>query len=684
MHILFDYPWYCVLPCLLAGAVYAWILYRKGKNTGTRSADSGPEKRKLAFLSVARFLSVSLIALLLLAPVVKRDVHTHDKPVIVVAQDVSTSCRETSIALTPELKKLEGRFDVVFDTFGGSSTDIAAALADAGDRYAGRNLGAMVLVTDGIYNMGRDPAQTASNLAVPIYTVALGDTTQRRDAWVSDVRCNRVAYKGSQFPIEVTIRATQLQGEQSILSITHNGKTLYSKPIPYSDKAFSQSVTVPVDADLPGLQAYTIAISPCRNELTTANNSRTVAVEVLDGRRKVAIVAATAHPDIAALRQAIESNPDYEVEVFTGAETKGVASELKNKYDLLVLHNLPRQGVAPSDYKGLFEAIKTIPTIFVVGTQTDLPRFNALHSGLEITAKSRHNDEVTAARNNAFALFAADDDASDRIEKLPPLSAPFGTYRTAANVQTLYYAKVGGQATERPLIAFCQQADVRRAFVAGEGLWRWRLHCWQMTGSHDDFDQLIERMVVYTGTRGDRERLHVTAERIYRENEPVTLQAEFYDDNYELTNKPAVQCTLQSKETQPSKYDFNPSGSGYTLALGTLTAGHYSYHASTTFAGKNYTASGSFIVEALDLEQLSMVADHTLLNTIAQTSGAQMLSPGDIGNLADLLADRDDMKSIIYTHKQYTPLLDLPLLFILIILLLAIEWAGRKYLLNSN
>ena len=145
-----------------------------------------------------------------------------------------------------------------------------------------------------------------------------------------------------------------------------------------------------------------------------------------------------------------------------------------------------------------------------------------------------------------------------------------------------------------------------------------------------------------------------------------------------------MQCTLQSKETQPSKYDFNPSGSGYTLALGTLTAGHYSYHASTTFAGKNYTASGSFIVEALDLEQLSMVADHTLLNTIAQTSGAQMLSPGDIGNLADLLADRDDMKSIIYTHKQYTPLLDLPLLFILIILLLAIEWAGRKYLLNSN
>ena len=677
MHLLFDYPWYCVLPCLLAGAVYAWILYRRGK----RSSYSGAEKRKLAFLAVARFLSVSLIALLLLAPVVRKNVHSHDKPVVVVAQDVSTSCRDASTALTPILKGLEGKFDVVFDTFGSSSTDIASALTNAGDRYAGRNLGAVVLVSDGIYNIGRDPVETATALAVPVYTVALGDTTQRRDAWVSDVRCNRVAYKGSQFPIEVTIRATQLQGEQSVLSITHNGKTLYSKPIPYSDKAFSQTITVPVDADLPGLQAYTIAIRPCRNELTTANNSRTVAVEVLDGRRKVAIVAAAAHPDIAALRNAIESNPDYEVEVFTGANIGGIKWK---DYDFAVLHNLPHQGGTPSDYKALSDALKITPAIFVVGTQTDLPRFSALHCGLEITAKSRHNDEVTAGRNNAFALFNIDDAVNDRLEKLPPLLAPFGTYRTAANVQTLYYAKVAGKTTERPLIAFCQQGDMRRAFVAGEGLWRWRLHCWQMTGSHDDFDHLIERMVVYTGTRGDRERLHVTAERIYRENEPVTLQAEFYNDNYELTNKPVVQCTLQSKQEQPSKYDFNPSGSGYALALGTLTPGHYSYHASTTFTGKTYTASGSFIVEALDLEQLNMVADHTLLNTIAQTTGAQMLSPHDADKLSDLLTDRDDMKSIIYTHKQYTPLLDLPLLFILIVLLLAIEWAGRKYMLNSD
>lgn len=678
MHLIFDYPWYCVLPCLLAGAAYAFALYRH--------SPSSPIGKGFTWLAAGlRFAAVSLIALLLLAPVVKRNVNSHDRPLVVVAQDVSASCRESSLKVTPALKALEKRYDVVYDTFGGKSTDIAAALSAAADRHAGRNLGAVVLVTDGIYNMGHDPAEAATRLAVPVYTIALGDTTTQRDAWVADVRCNRVAYKGSQFPVEITIRATEMNGEQSTLSITHGGKTIYSKPLSYTTGAFSHTETALINADAPGLQTYTVSLAPRNGEHTTANNSRTLAVEILDGHRKIAIVAAVPHPDISALKQAIESNPDYEVDVITGRDIVNVKwQDPSTKYSLVVLHNIPRQGSAPADYHTLFEALKTTPALFVIGTQTDLARFNALHSGLEIAAKSRHSDEVTAIRNNAFALFGTNDDASDRIEKLPPLAAPFGTYRTAANLQTLYYAKVAGAATDRPLVAFCQGTGVRHAFVAGEGLWRWRLHCWQMTGSHNDFDQLVEKMVVYTSAQDNHERLHVMAERIYREDEPVTLRAEFYDDNYGLTNKPDVQCTLQSIQGQAAKYDFHPSGSGYALDLGTLSPGRYNYNASTTFAGKTYSATGSFVVEALNLEQLSLVANHSLLNTIAQTTGATMLYPDQTGQLPALLADRDDMQSVIYTHKQYTPLLNLPWLFILIVLLLAAEWALRKYFLNQE
>ncbi len=658
MQILLDYPWYYILFCLLAGAAYSFILYRKAP----KQQDDTPRSWRLP-LALLRFVTVALITFLLLAPLVKRHVNTHEKPIIVLAQDVSESVQPVDHRLwefdSPQ-------FDIVRDSFGDKTTDIAAALQDIADRYAGRNLGAVVLATDGIFNQGANPTTAATSLAVPVYTVALGDTTHHPDATIAHLRYNHVAYLGNQFPLEVTIRAHRLKGQRGTLTVTHNGRRLHTQEISYTDNTFSTTENITLDADRAGLQSYTITLTGA----TTV--SRTIAVEVIDGHQKIALVAAAPHPDIAALRHAIEKNPNYQIELIEKAD---FSNRKLGEYSLLILHNLP---------DGRFQlppAALQIPTIFVIGTQTDLGRFNALRSGLEIVAKARKSDEVTAARNGAFALFNFDEDASQRIEQLPPLTAPFGTYRPAANLQSLFTAKIGNVASDRPMIAFCQQEGIRRAFVVGEGMWRWRLQDYQMTGSHNDFDQVVEKMVVYTSLQTNKERLHVTTRHIYRLGENVVIEAELYDDNYEPVNTPEVSLELRSDlQSSAQQYAFNRSGNGYSLPLGTLEPGQYAYTASTTLAGKRYTASGNFIVEDINLEQVNHVADHALLNTIAQTTGAQMLYPDQLDQLPQLLADRDDLKSVVYAHTRYTELLNLPLLFILIVLLLAVEWGIRKWM----
>ena len=658
MQILLDYPWYYILFCLLAGAAYSFILYRKAP----KQQDDTPRSWRLP-LALLRFVTVALITFLLLAPLVKRHVNTHEKPIIVLAQDVSESVQPVDHRLwdfdSPQ-------FDIVRDSFGDKTTDIAAALQDIADRYAGRNLGAVVLASDGIFNQGANPTTAATSLAVPVYTVALGDTTHHPDATIAHLRYNHVAYLGNQFPLEVTIRAHRLKGQRGTLTVTHNGRRLHTQEISYTDNTFSTTENITLDADRAGLQSYTITLTGA----TTV--TRTIAVEVIDGHQKIALVAAAPHPDIAALRRAIEKNPNYQIELIEKAD---FPNRKLGEYSLLILHNLP---------DGRFQlppAALQIPTIFVIGTQTDLGRFNALRSGLEIVAKARKSDEVTAARNGAFALFNFDEDASQRIEQLPPLTAPFGTYRPAANLQSLFTAKIGNVASDRPMIAFCQQEGIRRAFVVGEGMWRWRLQDYQMTGSHNDFDQLVEKMVVYTSLQTNKERLHVTTRHIYRLGENVVIEAELYDDNYEPVNTPEVSLELRSDlQSSAQQYAFNRSGNGYSLPLGTLEPGQYAYTASTTLAGKRYTASGNFIVEDINLEQVNHVADHALLNTIAQTTGAQMLYPDQLDQLPQLLADRDDLKSVVYAHTRYTELLNLPLRFILIVLLLAVEWGIRKWM----
>lgn len=668
MQLLFDYPWYCAVLCLLVGAAYCAVLYWHGKGR----TDDGLPRWARVVMPTLRFVSVSLLALLLMAPLVKRNVRTDERPIIVLAQDMSESVgKDGRLLLDAHWDALSRKYDVVVDSFGGKTTDIAAALQDISDRYAGRNLGAVVLASDGIYNQGQNPTHVAESMAVPVYAVALGDTTHYRDAAVAAVRYNRIAYLGNQFPMEITVQAHRMQGERAQLSVSRGGKRLFSKEIVYTSNRFVQTESVVLEADKPGLQSYTINVTPLKGEASEQNNSRTLAVEVVDAHQKIAIVAPAAHPDVSALRQSIERNPNYEVEVML---EKADPTRLKES-SLIVWHNLPnaRMALNMADYR-------QVPAIYVVGNQTDLARLNALHCGLEIVAKTRKTDDVTASHNNAFALFNLDDMVCARLEQMPPLQAPFGNYRMAGDMQSLFVAKIGNIASDRPLIAFGQQEGVRHAFVVGEGLWKWRLQDYLMTESHDDFDQLIEKMVVYTSLQANKDRLHVTYDHIYPEGTPVVLQAEFYNDNFEPINTPDVSLSISAQKQQA--YDFNRSGSGYALNLGTPEAGQYSFTATTTWNGKKYTAQGSFAVEQLNLEQANLVADHGLLNTMAQTTGGAIIAPDQLDQLPHLLEQRHDLKSVLYSQTRYTELLHLPLIFILLVILLGAEWALRKYYMS--
>lgn len=689
MRLLLDYPWYVALCCLLAGAAYAAVLYwpRKGRE---RVAESG---RVLWLLAVLRALSVSLIAFLLTAPLVRRDVHETEKPIVAVVEDRSSSARECEAALP--VKELERDYEVARYYFGSDvqlveactdsslqalakSTDIARALAEVVSRYEGRNLGAIVLSSDGIYNQGQNPATFAAGMTVPVYAVALGDTAHRRDASVAGARYNRIAYMGNRFPIEVTLKATRMRGEKAVLSILCDGRRLFSKEVAYTDNRFAASETVVLDAEKAGLHTYTIALSPCAGEATERNNSRTIAIEVIDGHQKIALIAAAPHPDISALRSALEGNPNYETDVFIGDAALSSARTPLTHYSLVILHNLPSS--LPLGINGQLASLcDKVPTLCIVGSQTDLPRFNALHLGVEVVSRTRKTDEAAALTNSSFTLFTLDPDMGRRIEQLPPLCSPFGDYRAAAGVQALFRAKIGSVGSDRPLIAFGQQGGMRRGLVMGEGLWRWRLQSYQMTGSHDDFDQLVNKMAVYASLQVSKDRFRVVTESVYGENEQVVIGAELYNDNFEPVNTPDAVIALRHSAGTATEYPLNRTAGGYTLNVGVLEPGTYAYEARTRLAGIDYRSAGSFAVEEQHLEELNLVADHGLLNTIAQTTGGEMLLPDQAERLPQLLRERDDIKSVIYTRTRYTALLDLPLVFLLIVLLLGAEWAIRKY-----
>ncbi len=663
--MIIDYPWYYVLFCLLAGAAYAAGLYLVGHRRFS--------KRMNLLLAALRFVAVSVIALLLLAPVAKRTVNERQKPVVVVAQDVSESVDSIQRVVESGKWKVESEeCEVVYEEFGGTTTDIAAALEDIASRYQGRNLGAVVLATDGIYNRGNNPASTAERLTFPVYTVALGDTTPQRDAALANIRHNRIAFSGNTFPVEITVNATRQKGHSAQLTLSDSrGKTVAQKGIDYNDNSFSSTLTFELKAEQPGLQRYTARLSVVDGERTATNNVLTFYTDILDSRRKVAIIGNAPHPDLAALKQAVESNPNYEAEVFLNEELKMRNEELK-EVSLLILHNLPS---ATHQLPTLNSQLSSINSIYIIGTQTDLPRFNALHTGLEIVAKAKKSNEVTALFNDRFSLFSLDGADAAALEELPPLSAPFGEAKTSTSLQSLFTARLGNINTGQPLVAAQVQGAKRSVFVWGEGLWRWRLNDFLNNKTHDHFDRLVSQLVNFAAITDSRERFIVETERHYSDNDEVVVRAQLYNESYEPFNSPDAKFTLKGDSIK-GDYNFSREGDGYSLSLGTLPEGLYRYTATTTYDGKNYTAEGAFAVEALHLEQANLTADHSLLSTISSITGGEMYYPDQLSALNSQLST---LKPVIYTHTRFSELLNLPWVLILIIILLGAEWVLRKY-----
>ena len=220
-------------------------------------------------------------------------------------------------------------------------SNISDLLNTVYDLHSNQNLGAMILATDGIYNEGSNPVYAGTKLSVPIYTVALGDTTPRRDLILKRVFHNRIAYLGDKFTIQIDIAAQNCAGSSTNLNIykvnDSGTNKLQQEAIQIDRNDFFTTREIILDADQSGVQRYRISLGKVDGEVSAANNTKDIFVDVLDARQKILIMANSPHPDVTALKQTISNNKNYEVTIdYITSPKANVAS-----FDFVILHQLP-------------------------------------------------------------------------------------------------------------------------------------------------------------------------------------------------------------------------------------------------------------------------------------------------------------------------------------------------------
>ncbi|MBI1227651.1 MAG: hypothetical protein GC192_20625 [Bacteroidetes bacterium] len=692
-NISLQYPaWYFLL-CIALGIGYAVTLYFRDKTF----AEQHPQLHRI--LGVLRFLSATLLAILLLQPLLKSLLTETKKPVVVLAQDESESVGSVLAGEALEAYKtnwgqlreqLSKKYDVKEYDFGAEVregvkfemkdkiSNISSVVKEVTDLYGNQNLGAVVLATDGIYNEGSNPLYAGVKLNAPVFTVALGDTTAKKDLVLKRVFHNKIAYLGDKFTVQMDIAARNCASANTNIVIAkldgNEVRNLQTIPLNINSADFFTTREVVLEAKEAGVQRYRISLSQVNGEKSVANNSREFFVDVLDARQKLLIVANAPHPDISALKQTLESNKNYQITIAYIKDMKVNVGD----FDFVVLHNLPSSRYDASAVLNVLNQ-KKIPRMFIVGSQTNLVRFNQVQPLITIQGDQQNTNDVNGIFNPNFNLFTIDETLRRDLPNFNPITAPFGDFQARGDAQVLLYQRIGKVDTKYPLLLFGEDNGVKMAVLTAEGLWRWRLFDYLQHQNHDIFSELIGKNFQYVAVKSDKRRFRIsTSKNIFNENEPVIFDAELYNESFELVNEPDVRLTITNADRKEFNYTFNKTTKGYNLNAGVFPVGNYRFRGNVTFNGQNLSFDGQFSVQPIQLELYETTADHAMLRRLSDEFGGGVFYQNQLQALGDSLLSRE-IKPVIFTSTRTRSVINLKWIFFLILGMLSLEWFLRRY-----
>lgn len=680
MKLLFDFPGFYFVLIAVVAFLIAFFLYRKDENFS-----------KIRPLLIGlRTLSLFLIISLLLNIFLETQKDIEQKPIVILGFDDSESIYLKDSANIEEytdkwktlIAELSKNYDVVSLKIGENTieneglnfkqkkTNLSNFFEEIKDRYFNSNIGAIVLASDGIFNDGMNPIYAAEKINyTPIYTVGLGDTSAIKDLKITNLFHNDLAFYKNQFPVELLISAEGLANTRSKLVVFRDGKEIMSESIEINAPRFNLNKKLLFSADRVGMNKYTVVLQEIKGEEITVNNQRDFYIEVIDSRQKTLILTNAPHPDIGALKFAIENNSDMEVSSSNIADFKGKFKD----FDVVILHNLPSRNYDVP--KEIIAAKK--PLLFVIGSQTDFNKLNALEMGFSYTG-NYNSDAVTPSINSNFQLFKLDQNLNDVFKNSPPVFSRFAKIQFKGANSVFLYQKVGSIVKEDPLIFFNEIRGIKKGVINAEGIWKWRLNDYSENETTENFDLLIDKIIQFVAVKEDKSNFRVKSKSIYNENEEVIFSAELYNDSYELVNTAEVNIMLKDEAGLENKYALLPYDDFYKLNLGKLKKGLYDWKASTSLNGKNYEKIGQFLVKEILLEYNNLQANHGVLKSISEVSKGQFIDKSKILSIADIIETEGKMAKIVYQEKSYKDIIDYKWLFALIALFLAVEWWLRK------
>lgn len=662
-----------LLSIILAGGVSFFQYFYKAKS----------QSKIIWLLAFLRFIAIFGLLVLLINPILTRKSFETIKIPLPIVVDNSSSvielkANESALEVYKKLTSnadLKEKFDVQSYQFSNeleSSESYDFKGTQTRIDGVGKGLKSIhksvnhptIIITDGNQTQGSDYIYSFDeNKAV--YPIVLGDTTAVLDLKISQLNVNKYAFLKNKFPVEVFVNYSGNKSLNATFSISQGNSVLSKQNVSFSNSQKSQMITVLLPAEKVGVQVFKATISSSEQEKNTYNNTKNFAVEIIDQKTEVAIISSINHPDIGALKRAIESNQQRKVTIVKPNQINSLQD-----FNVLILYQ------PTAEFKSVFEKndLANLNTWIITGLNTDFNFLNQNQSVFDFKMSSQIEDYL-AGFSPQFNLFAIDNIG---FENFPPLQNPFGTITSKSNFDKLIGARIRNVELESPLLAYTENQGKRAAFLLGENIWKWRLQSHIDQQSFEKFDVFIDKTIQFLSSNNARKSLVVTHENFYNSGDAIEINAQYFNKNYEFDDNARLSISVKNKSTNQTKsYDLLKSTNSYKVNLDGLSAGNYSFTVTENNSKTSY--SGFFEVLDFDIERQFVNPDYAKLNQLSSHTNGKTYLANQVEDLIQSLLTNENYKPIQKKIVKKTPIIDWVWLLIIIVLALASEWFIRKY-----
>lgn len=723
-HLSFAFSWPALIVGLLFIVAAAWLSWQQVRRTGGR--------RRIVWLEALRWTIVLLLFLTLLQPEWRQLTPPTDKPEVVILCDRSRSMEtEDVMTLSNTLsraawlskqrasefwKPIESRYIVKVEDFAAPPTNAADDTAEEGTDINGalektlagsRPLRAVVLLTDGDWNLGSSPATAATRLqvgGVPVFAVGVGSEQYLPDLALTDVSAPTYGLVGEQVFIPFTVRSHLDRDVTTRIRLLADGVEAASKEliIPAQGQVLDGVAWRPARD---GATALTLTFPVEPEERRADNNARDFTINVRRETLRVLVIDSLPRWEYRFLRNALSRDPSVEVKCLLFHPGMGVGvgrdyldrfPETKDQLSAFDVVFLGDVGIGGNELtaeqvellKGLVEqqgsGLVFIPgrrgrqaTLAGTGLESLYPVQLDASKPLGILMEDPAVMNLThAGRRHLLTTLADREDVNALVwQTLPGFTWCAGVAKARPGSDVLgVHASLANENGLLPLLVTRPAGNGKTLFLGTDSAWRWR------RGVEDRYHYRFWGQVVRWMSY-QRHRAHDNGYRLAftpdspAVGETVTLHATVFDSAGLPMSDAAVAIDVRAPKGQRFRRTLAavPGGWGvYKDSFVVDQRGRYRIEVSCDKTER--TMEAELDVRGIVREEVGRPAQPESLKEVAGITSGQYGTPADLPAFIRTLAAMPEPEPLERRARIWAN----PWWGVLLLLLLTVYWIGRK------